>query len=43
MGGGFLTIEEFIDIYTPIEMDRLERQDPMKRSMEKVGKFCCDV
>ena len=21
-------------------MDRLERQDPMKRSMEKVGKFC---
>lgn len=39
MGGGFLTIEEFIDIYTPIELDRLERQDPMKRSMEKVGKL----
>lgn len=37
VGGGYLTIEEFIDIYTPLELDRLERQDPMKRLNEKVA------
>lgn len=37
VGGGYLTIEEFIDIYTPLEMERLERQDPLKRLTEKVA------
>ncbi|CDW76691.1 gas2 domain containing protein [Stylonychia lemnae] len=36
-GGGFLSIEEFIDIYTPMELDRVDRNDPLKRFSEKVA------
>ena len=35
VGGGYLTIEEFLDIYTPIELEKLERKEPMKRFNER--------
>jgi DNA repair exonuclease SbcCD ATPase subunit len=37
VGGGYLTIDEFLDIYTPVELDRLERKDPLKKFTEKVA------
>lgn len=37
VGGGYLTIDEFLDIYTPVELDRLERKDPLKKFSEKVA------
>lgn len=37
VGGGYLTIDEFLDIYTPVELERLERKDPLKKFSEKVA------
>lgn len=37
VGGGYLSIEEFLDQYTPIEVEKLERQSPLKRVAEKVN------
>ena len=37
VGGGYLSIDEFLDQYTPIELERLERTDPLKRFNEKVA------
>jgi hypothetical protein len=37
VGGGYLSIDEFLDIYTPAELDRLERKDPLKKFSEKVA------
>lgn len=37
MGGGYLSIDEFLDQYTPAELEKLERKDPMKRFAEKVA------
>lgn len=37
VGGGYLSIDEFLDIYTPQELDRLERKDPLKKFSEKVA------
>jgi len=37
VGGGFLSIDEFLDQYIPIELEKLERKDPMKRFNEKVA------
>ena len=37
VGGGFLTIDEFLDIYTPLEIERLERKSPLKKFSEKVA------
>ena len=37
VGGGFLSIDEFIDQYTPAELSKLERRDPLKRFNEKVA------
>lgn len=37
VGGGFLSIDEFLDQYTPGELEKLERKDPMKRFSEKVA------
>lgn len=37
VGGGYLSIEEFLDQYTPIEVEKLERMDPLKRVAEKVN------
>ena len=36
-GGGFLSIDEFLDQFTPIELEKLERRDPLKRFSEKVA------
>ena len=37
VGGGFLSIDEFLDQYTPQELERLDRTDPLKRFSEKVA------
>jgi hypothetical protein len=37
VGGGYLSIEEFLDQYTPIEVEKLERMDPLKRVADKVN------
>ena len=37
VGGGYLSIDEFLDQYTPLELEKLERKDPMKRFAEKVA------
>lgn len=37
VGGGFLSIDEFLDQYTPTELEKLERKDPLKRFSEKVA------
>jgi hypothetical protein len=37
VGGGYLSIDEFIDIYTPQELEKIERKDPLKRFSEKVA------
>ena len=36
VGGGFLGIDEFLDQYTPVELEKLERRDPLKKFSEKV-------
>ena len=37
VGGGFLSIDEFLDHYTPEELAKIERKDPLKRMSEKVA------
>ena len=37
VGGGYLSIDEFLDQYTPVELEKLERRDPLKRFSEKVA------
>ena len=37
VGGGYLTIDEFMDQYTPAELDALNRKDPLRRFAEKVA------
>lgn len=37
VGGGYLSIDEFLDQYTPGELERLERQNPVKRFNDKVA------
>ena len=37
VGGGFLSLDEFLDQYTPVELEKLERKDPLKRFSEKVA------
>ncbi len=37
VGGGFLSIDEFLDQYTPAELDKVERKDPLKRFSERVA------
>ena len=37
VGGGYLSIDEFLDQYTPIELEKLQRNDPLKRFSEKVA------
>ena len=37
VGGGFLSIDEFLDQYTPSELQKLERKDPMRRFNEKLA------
>ena len=37
VGGGFLSIDEFLDQYTPAELEKLERRDPAKRMNENLA------
>lgn len=37
VGGGYLSIDEFLDQYTPVELEKLERKDPLKRFSERVA------
>ena len=37
VGGGYLSIDEFLDQYTPVELEKLQRNDPLKRFSEKVA------
>lgn len=37
VGGGYLSIDEFLDQYTPLELEKLERKDPLRRFSEKVA------
>ena len=37
VGGGYLSIDEFLDQYTPLELEKLERKDPLKRFSEKLA------
>jgi hypothetical protein len=37
VGGGYLSIDEFLDQYTSTELERLERKDPLKRFSEKIA------
>lgn len=37
VGGGYLSIDEFLDQYTPPELEKLERNNPMKKFNEKVA------
>jgi phosphosulfolactate synthase (CoM biosynthesis protein A) len=36
-GGGFLSIDEFLDHYAPEELEKLERKDPLKRFSENIS------
>ena len=36
VGGGYLSIDEFLDQYTPPELEKLERNNPIKKFTEKV-------
>lgn len=37
VGGGYLSLDEFLDQYTPVELEKLERKDPIKRFSEKIA------
>eukprot|EP00347_Sterkiella_histriomuscorum_P019812 403340205 len=37
VGGGYLSIDEFLDQYTPQELEKMERKDPLKKFSEKVA------
>ena len=37
IGGGYMPIDEFLEQYTPLEMEKIERRDPQKRFAEKVA------
>ena len=37
VGGGYLAIDEFLDQYTPGEVDKQERKDPLKQFSSKVA------
>ena len=37
VGGGYMSIDEFLDQHTPIELEKMERRDPLKRFSEKVA------
>ena len=36
VGGGFLSIDEFLDQFTAVELEKIERRDPLKKFSEKV-------
>lgn len=36
VGGGYLSIDEFLEQYTPTELEKLARQDPLRKISDKV-------
>ena len=36
VGGGYMAIDEFLDQYTPAELEKIERRDPLKKFSEKM-------
>ena len=37
VGGGYLSVDEFLDQFTPVELEKIERRDPLKKFSEKVA------
>ena len=37
VGGGYMGIDEFLEQYTPLELEKIDRRDPLKRFAEKVA------
>ena len=37
VGGGYLSLDEFLDQYTPPELEKLERKDPMRRMTDRIA------
>lgn len=37
VGGGYMSIDEFLDQNTPVELEKIERRDPLKRFSEKLA------
>ena len=37
VGGGYLSLDQFLEQYTPQELEKLERKDPLKRMSEKIA------
>jgi len=37
VGGGYMGIDTFLDQYTPIELEKLERRDPLRKFAEKLA------
>ena len=37
VGGGFLSLDEFLDQYTPVELEKLERKDPVRRMTDRIA------
>jgi len=37
VGGGYLSLDEFLDQYTPAELEKLERKDPMRRMTDRIA------
>ena len=37
VGGGYLSLDEFLDQYTPVELEKLERKDPMRRVTDRIA------
>ena len=37
VGGGYLSIDEFLDQYTPEELSKLQRRDPFKRVTDQIA------
>ena len=37
VGGGYLSIDEFLDQYTPAELEKLKRNDPLKKFGDKIA------
>ena len=37
VGGGYLSLDEFLDQYTPVELEKLDRKDPMRRMTDRIA------
>ena len=37
VGGGYLSLDEFLDQYTPAELEKLDRKDPMRRMTDRIA------